>query len=132
MLGEGAGVVILESYESALGRKANILGEIVGYGCFSDGHHLTQPDPNGSGAYQAMRIALEKGNVKPEQVDHINCHATSTAVGDEAEAKAIASLFKRHKPTLSALKCYFGHSFGAAGAIELIIGLKSMQHVMKC
>lgn len=129
VLGEGAGVVILETYESAMRRNAKILGEIVGYGGFSDGYHLTQPDPNGEGASRAMQIAISKANIQPSDISHINSHATSTPVGDEAEAKAINNVFGESKPTVGALKSYLGHTFGASGAIELIVGLKEMEEV---
>lgn len=93
---------------------------------------MTQPDKEGSGALKAMEIALKKGGVQSSEIDHINCHATSTAVGDEAEVKAISKLLGGKRATISAFKSYFGHSFGAAGAIELIMGLMSMRDVDIC
>ncbi len=122
VLGEGGGTVILEEYEHAIKRGAKIYIEIVGGGSTADAHHITSPHPDGLGAKLAMEEALREGGIKPEEVDHINTHGTSTPVGDIAEPKAILSLFGEHayKMNLNATKSMHGHLLGAAAAVELI------------
>lgn len=122
VLGEGGGTVILEEYERAKKRGAKIYAEIVGGGSTADAHHITSPHPDGLGAMLAMKEALREAGLKPEDVDHINTHGTSTPVGDIAEPKAILSLFGEHayKLNLNATKSMHGHLLGAAAAVELI------------
>jgi 3-oxoacyl-[acyl-carrier-protein] synthase II len=122
VLGEGGGTVILEEYEHAKKRGAKIYAEIVGGGSTADAYHITSPHPDGLGAMLAMQEALREAGLKPEDVDHINTHGTSTPQGDIAEPKAILSLFGEHayKMNLNATKSMHGHLLGAAAAVELI------------
>ncbi len=122
VLGEGGGTVILEEYQHAIKRGAHIYAEVIGGGSTADAHHITSPHPDGLGAKLAMEEALREGGIKPEEVDHINTHGTSTAVGDIAEPKAILRLFGEHayKMNLNATKSMHGHLLGAAAAVELI------------
>ncbi|NBI27711.1 beta-ketoacyl-ACP synthase II [Chengkuizengella marina] len=126
VMSEGAGALFLEEYEHAKKRGATILGEIVGYGATTDAHHITTPDFQG--AANAMKIAMDMGEIQPEDVDYINAHATSTPEGDRSETKAIKSVFNDHAYHLkvSATKSMTGHMFGAAGGVEAIITLKSI------
>lgn len=127
VMSEGAGVLFLEEYEHAKRRGATILGEITGYGSTTDAHHITAPDYQG--AAKAMQLAIERAGIKPEDVDYINAHGTSTPAGDISETKAIKTVFKEHayQVKVSSTKSMTGHLFGAAGAIEAIITLKSLQ-----
>ena len=120
VLGEGAGMLVLEALEHASARGAEPLAEIVGYGATADGSHITLPAPGGAGAVRAVRRALEKAGLPPEAVDHLNAHATSTGEGDRAELEAIRTVFGPHAPKVSvtANKSMLGHTLGAAGAIE--------------
>jgi 3-oxoacyl-[acyl-carrier-protein] synthase II len=120
ILSEGAAILILESVEHALGRGANILAEIIGYGATSDAFHITQPLENGAGAAKAMQNALKKAGIRPEEVDYINAHGTSTPLNDTMETKAIKSTFGdyAYKVPVSSTKSMTGHLIGAAGAIE--------------
>jgi len=122
VLGEGGGAVILEEYEHAKKRGAKIYAEIVGGGSSADAYHITSPHPDGLGAMLAMQEALREAGLKPEDVDHINTHGTSTPQGDIAEPKAIINLFGDHayKMNLNATKSMHGHLLGAAAAVELI------------
>ncbi|HLR75910.1 MAG TPA: beta-ketoacyl-ACP synthase II [Virgibacillus sp.] len=126
VMGEGAGVMFLENYEHAKKRGATILGEIVGYGASTDAYDMTSPDPNG--ATHAMTLAVERADIEPEDIDYINAHGTSTPDGDVSETKAIKQLFGDHAYNLlvSSTKSMTGHLFGAAGAVESIITLKSI------
>lgn len=130
VLGEGSGCVILEEYEHAMKRGAKIYGEIVGGGSTADAHHITSPHPEGLGAMLAMKEAIEEAGLKPEMVDHINTHGTSTPVGDIAEPKAIVSLFGDHayKLYLNSTKSMHGHLLGAAAAVEIIATVLSTIH----
>lgn len=125
VLGEGAAVLALENLESAEKRGARILGEIIGYGISTDNHHLTQPDPSGTGAKRAMEQALQSGHCAPEQVGYINAHGTATPFNDAAEGKAISELFGN--VPVSSTKSMIGHSLGAAGAIEAVFCLLALQ-----
>ena len=125
VLGEGAAILALENYEAAEARGANILAEVVGYGISTDNHHLTQPNPSGSGARQAMERALARANLAPGAVDYINAHGTATPFNDAAEGKAIAELFGR--VPVSSTKGMMGHSLGAAGAIEAVISILALR-----
>jgi 3-oxoacyl-[acyl-carrier-protein] synthase II len=129
VIGEGAGVVILEALEHAEARGAEILGELVGYGATADASHITLPAPGGIGAVRAARRALEKAGMSPDDIDHVNAHATSTPEGDKSELQAIKTIFGDSVGRLSvtANKSMLGHTLGAAGAIEAIVSLLTIR-----
>lgn len=122
VMGEGAGVVILESEDFAKARGAKIIAEIKGYAMNDDAHHFSAPDPEARGSSKAMKMALEDAGLKPEDIDFVNCHATSTPAGDEVELKAIENVFGEHVKRIfvNSTKTLMGHLLGAAGAAELI------------
>lgn len=126
VLSEGAAVVVLESAEHAGRRRARVHAVLAGAGIAADAHHITAPAPDGSGQASAMRKALAQAGLAPEQIGHINAHATGTPVGDVAEARAIREIFGR--ATVTAPKAALGHLFGAAGAIEALIAVLSVEH----
>jgi 3-oxoacyl-[acyl-carrier-protein] synthase II len=128
IISEGAVVLVLEKLEHALGRGANILGEILGYGATSDSFHVTQPLESGAGAAKAMQAALKKAGVRPEEIDYINAHGTSTQLNDAMETKAIKSTFGdyAYKVPVSSTKSMTGHLIGCAGAIEPAICIKTI------
>lgn len=130
VLGEGAGSLFLETYESAINRGARIYAEIVGYGFSADAFHITAPDPDGIGVKQAIHDALKSANLKPEQIDHINMHGTSTPLGDVAETNSIKKVFGDHayKINLNSTKSMTGHMLGAAGAAEAIATILAVYH----
>ncbi|NLO72114.1 MAG: beta-ketoacyl-ACP synthase II [Porphyromonadaceae bacterium] len=130
VMGEGAGCIVLEEYEHAVARGANILCEMVGGGTSADAYHLTATHPEGLGAVLVMQRALRDAKLKPEDVDHVNVHGTSTPVGDIGEVKAIQKVFGEHayKLNISATKSMIGHLLGAAGAVEGIIAINSIVH----
>jgi 3-oxoacyl-[acyl-carrier-protein] synthase II len=125
VIGEGAGMVILEELESAQKRGARIYGEVLGYGLNSDAYHITAPDPEGKGAASCMRLALKDAGISAGQVDYINAHGTSTALNDLSETKAIKSVFgeRSHKIPVSANKSMMGHLWAGAGVVEAIASL---------
>ncbi len=128
VMGEGAGALILEEYEHAVARGANIYGEIVGGGMAADAYHLTGTHPEGDGAVIGMNEALKEANITSDQINHINMHATSTPLGDVSELKAVKRVFGERKDLhLSATKSMTGHLLGAAGAIEAIASVMSLK-----
>lgn len=127
VLGEGAGSLVLEEYEHAKKRGAKIYGEIVGYGCSGDGYHITAPAADGRGEKSAINSALKNANLNPSDIDYINAHGTSTPVGDAIEIESIKSIFGSKNFIMSSTKSSMGHLVGAAGSVEAIICLKSME-----
>ena len=129
VIGEGAGVLILEDLEHALKRKAPIHGEVVGYGSTADAYRLTDMDPEGRGAARAMEIAMEKACVGPQNIDYINAHGTSTAVNDSLETLVIKKVMGNYAPKIpvSSTKSMLGHMIAAAGGVEAIICLMAMR-----
>ena len=132
VLGEGAGAIILEEYEHAKERGAKIYAEVLGGGLSSDAYHMTAPHPDGIGVIAVMKNCLQNAGLKPEDVDHINTHGTSTPLGDVAELKAITEVFGEHAKNINinSTKSMTGHLLGAAGAIESIASILAMEHGM--
>ncbi|MCL4146729.1 UNVERIFIED_CONTAM: hypothetical protein GTU68_059015 [Idotea baltica] len=130
VLGEGAGALVIEEYEHAKARGAKIYAEVAGGGLSSDAYHMTAPHPEGIGVVAVMRNCLENAGLKPEDVDHINTHGTSTPLGDVAELKAISEVFGSHAKNINinSTKSMTGHLLGAAGAIEAISVILAMEH----
>ena len=130
VLGEGAGALILESYEHAIARNATIYAELAGGGLSADAHHMTAPHPEGLGAIKVMKNCLKDANLKPSDVDTINMHGTSTPLGDIAESNAIIEVFKKHAyaMNINSTKSMTGHLLGAAGAIEAIASIMTIKH----
>ena len=129
IMGEGAGIVILESYEHAKKRGAKILAEVVGYGATEDAYHITAPCEDGEGAARAMQEAMKQADISPEQLDYINAHGTSTQINDRCETFAIKKALKEaaNKVNINSTKSMIGHLLGAAGAVEFITTVKSVQ-----
>ncbi len=129
VMGEGAGIIVLESEEHARARGARLRGELVGYGASADAYHIVAPDENGSGAALAMRRALENGSISPREVDYINAHGTGTSLNDAAETLAIKTVFgaDAYRVPVTSTKPVTGHLLGGAGAVEAIISLKAME-----
>jgi 3-oxoacyl-[acyl-carrier-protein] synthase II len=128
VMGEGSGIVILESLESAMDRGVRIYAEIVGYGMTADAYHITSPAPEGEGAARCMQMTLKDGSVDPSEVDYINAHGTSTKYGDEIETNAIKTVFREHsyKVAISSTKSMIGHLLGAAGGVEAAVTVLSI------
>lgn len=129
VLGDGAGVIVLEEYEHAKARGAKIYAELVGFGMSSDAYHMTSPEPSGLGAYNAMANTLNDAKMNPDEIDYLNAHATSTLAGDEIETLAIKKAFSNHaaKLAVSSTKSMTGHLLGAAGAIEAIFSILAIR-----
>ena len=130
VMGEGAGILILEELNHALKRKAHIYGEIIGYGSTSDAYHITAPDPEAEGAAEALRLALEDGGIEPSEVDYINAHGTSTYYNDKLETLAIKKTFGEYakKLSISSTKSMTGHLLGAAGGVEAIVSVLAIEN----
>ncbi|MCM8782029.1 MAG: beta-ketoacyl-ACP synthase II [Candidatus Omnitrophica bacterium] len=130
VIGEGAGSLILEELEHAKKRNAHIYCEIIGYGATSGAYHMVIPDPTGDDAARVMKLAIEEANIKPEDVDYINAHGTSTQVNDKIETQAIKTVFGNYayKIPISSTKSMIGHLIGAAGAVELIATILAMEN----
>jgi len=129
VIGEGAGIVVLEALEHAEARGAEPLAEVIGYGATADASHITLPAPGGIGAVRAARRAIEKAGLEPSDIDHVNAHATSTPEGDKAELQAIRTIFGDHAPrvAVTANKSMLGHTLGAAGALESIAVIQALR-----
>lgn len=127
VMGEGAGVLVLESLEHAQERGATILAEVVGYGSNCDAYHMTTPRPDGSGAAKAMKLAIKEAGIEPNQVGYVNAHGTSTQANEKGESQAIVAVLGKDVP-VSSTKSFTGHLLGAAGAVEAIATIEAIRH----
>jgi 3-oxoacyl-[acyl-carrier-protein] synthase II len=127
VMGEGAGVVILEREDHAKARGATIYGRIAGYGASSDAHHITAPDPEGRGSTAAIRLALEDAGAQPSDAGYVNAHGTGTPLNDAAETKTLHAIFNGGAPPVSSTKSHIGHLLGAAGAVEAVVCLEAVR-----
>jgi 3-oxoacyl-(acyl-carrier-protein) synthase len=129
-MSEGAGILVLESLESAKQRNASIFAEIIGFGCNADAYHITAPSPGGEGAARCMQIAIDDAGIKPEDIDYINAHGTSTPMNDLSETIAMKTVFKEHVKNLavSSTKSMTGHLLGASGGVEAIFSILTIKH----
>jgi 3-oxoacyl-[acyl-carrier-protein] synthase II len=128
VMAEGGGSLILESLEHAQARGAHIYAEVLGYTLNNDAYHMTSSLPEGESALEAMRFALDEAKVRPDQIDYINAHASSTPMNDGTEAKAVSKFFGKKTPAISGTKAYYGHPLGASGAIEAAICCLAIEH----
>jgi 3-oxoacyl-[acyl-carrier-protein] synthase II len=130
VMSEGAGILVLESLESAKQRNASIFAEIIGFGCNADAYHITAPSPGGEGAARCMQIAIDDAGIKPEDIDYINAHGTSTPMNDLSETIAMKTVFKEHVKNLavSSTKSMTGHLLGASGGVEAIFSILTIKH----
>jgi 3-oxoacyl-[acyl-carrier-protein] synthase II len=128
VMGEGAGIVVLEEYAHAKKRGAKIYAELIGYGLTGDGYHITAPHPEGDGGYRSMKMALDKATISINDIDYINAHGTSTPIGDKIELEAVKRLFgyDNKKLSMSSTKSSIGHLLGAAGSVEAIFSIMAM------
>ena len=127
-MAEGGGSLILESLEHALARGAHIYSEVLGYTLNNDAYHMSSSLPEGESALEAMRYVLDEAKLRPDQIDYINAHASSTPMNDGTEAKAVTKFFGKNTPAISGTKAFYGHPLGASGAIEAVICSLAIKH----